>query len=344
MLKSSYPPIIRADVLARAGTYKGFRSFSLRQQLAPAQALLDQALALVPAVAVEARGNPDDAHAVYHLGRLLVDTLSMLPEREPPPLLMAFEKVDAGLHNEQVSRVDRLLLDANTSVRLACQARGNKPAVEVTPDGWADFDSNLSRAEELLTEAWQLDANSPEITRLMLCVETGLGRDLHQLDTWFQRAMRVNGDDYFACLAMMEYFAPYWYGSEPEMLSFARTCLKTQNWEGRLPFVLVDAHDIIEADSPSNRVARSRQQPGYYSRPYVWEDIRAVFEPYIAQHPDARVEKSLFARFAALAGQYVLADRLFKELGDGWSPRPTDPEYYKLRDTAAKEAARHRQP
>jgi hypothetical protein len=340
MRKSGYPAILRADTLARAGAYTGSRSFFLRQQLDPAQRLLDEAMTLMPAVAAEARGNRDEARAVYHLSRILVDAWSHLPEREPPPLLLAYEKVDAALREFNVSRADRLLLEAYTCVQLACRARGPDTAIEVTDDGWADFDANLARAEETLSEAAELDPDCIDVTRLMLCVETGLGRDQARLESWFQRAMRLNGDDYFACLAMMEYLSPHWYGSEAEMLSFGRKCLKTENWDGRLPFILSEVHRILEADS-LNKAGRAHGL-GYFSRPYVWNDMRAIYEPFLASHPNARVEKSTYARYAALAGEYEVADRLFKELGNDWQPRPTDRDYALLRDKAAAEVAKRR--
>jgi hypothetical protein len=151
----------------------------------------------------------------------------------------------------------------------------------------------------------------------MIEIEKGQGRGRERMETWFARALKQDGDDYFACRAKLEYLEPRWYGSEAEMLAFGRACRDTKNWEGRLPFILVEAHRRLARISLS-RVPPDRIAEGYYARPYVWNDIRSVYEPFLALHPESRYDKSCYARLAALCCQYALADRLFEELGDQW--------------------------
>jgi hypothetical protein len=317
MEKSSYPALLRAETLARAGAFKGAQAYTQTAQLPVAERILHEALALIPAVARETRRDPIEPRAVYHLGRLLVDALRRLPERKQPALEPAFQEVDAALDDPDVNPVDRLLLAANTDIRLACQARGNQPAWDVSADGWTGFDYYLAKAEEALAEAWRLDPDCAEVPRLMLCVETGQDKGRARLETWFERAMRLNGDDYYACLAKLEYLAPYWHGSEAEMVSFGHACLQTANWDGRLPFILVEAHRILDKISLCH-VPAVPPEESYFSRPYVWKDIQAVYEPYLAQHRDARYEQSCYAKLAVLGGHYSDANRLFEELGDSW--------------------------
>jgi hypothetical protein len=317
MENSAYPASLRAETLARAGAFKGGQAYTQTSQLAEAQRLLDAALALIPAVARESRDNPEELHAVYHVARLLVDALRRLPEREPPALKLAFEKVDAVLAHTDVNPVDRLLLRANTFIRMACDARGNQPAWDVSTDGWTEFDSSLNRAEQALAEAWTLDPNCAEVPRLMLCVETGQDKGRERLEMWFERAMRLNGDDYFACMAKLEYLAPYWHGSQVEMLSFGRACLQTQNWDGRLPFILIEAHRMLARNSLAQFPA-VRPEQSYFSRPYVWKDIEAVYGTYLATHPDSNYERSSYAKLAVLSAHYAEANVLFDQLGGNW--------------------------
>jgi hypothetical protein len=229
------------------------------------------------------------------------------------------------------NRIASLLLDADSLYRQAWLIRGTEPAIGVVTDQRADFDTRITQAEAKLLEARELAPTCPEIPRLMICIENIQGRGRDRMEMWFDRAMHINGDDYFACLAKLEYLEPRWHGSEAEMLGFGRACLKTENWEGRLPFILIEAH-LRLAKTSLAAVPNTPYEVSYYSRPYVWNDIQAVYEPHLARHPDSHYDKTCYAKLAAFGGHFELADRLFDELGNNyWRSLFQGDQYSRLR-------------
>jgi tetratricopeptide (TPR) repeat protein len=323
MRTSNYPALLRAYALARQGDYLTRQAYGRNNELPEAQALFDEALALMPEITRQARTDPTKARSPYHLGTLLVEGLVRLPgqERSPSRRWQALEKgltrVLKALDSDPANQMNEMLLAGDRYNYLGWELRGGGPAIEVSSEGWSDFDARLGQAERALTRVYELDPSCPDVARLMIEVEKGQGRGRDRMEMWFERAMRLNGDDYFACRAKLEYLEPRWYGSEAEMLAFARACRDTNNWEGRLPFILIEAHRRLARISLASHDPRAPQE-GYYGRPYVWDDVQSVYDPYLKLHPDSRYDKSCYARLAVLAGKYALANRLFEELGNGW--------------------------
>jgi hypothetical protein len=315
MLASKYSARVRATCLARAGEHLAKIAYNRITELPRVEEYFNVSLSLIPEIARECRENGDKSNALYHLGALLVDGCSRLPNRRYSGISKAMGRVTPVLAAEPVNRVEKLLLTADNCCRMAWNMRGHGSALEVTPDNWDRFDTWLSQAEEAITEALELDPNAPDGARLMISIETWRGEGREQMEAWFQRAMRLDGDDYRACLAKMEYLDPRWHGSEADMLAFGRECVRTENWEGRLPFLLIEAHRRIAR----NYLVSAQSDQGYFARPYVWNDIQSVYVPYLARHPESRYDKSCYTKFASLSGHYAIANRLFEELGvDYW--------------------------
>lgn len=349
MRASNYPALFRAYAFARRADYLTRMAFNRNDAQPEAQALLDEATALIPEVSREARGDPTKAWSAYHLGTLVVDGLMRLPgqERSPGRTWQALEKalnhVTSTLNTDPANQLNSLLLAGDRYNYLAWELRGGGPNIEVSGEGWSDFDSRLGQAEWALTRAYERDPKCPDVCRLMIEVEKGQGKGRERMEAWFERAMRLNSDDYLACRAKLEYLEPRWYGSEAEMLAFGRACRDTKNWEGRLPFILVEAHRRLARTSLSRGRLEDLSE-GYYARPYVWNDIKSVYEPYLAKHPESLYDKSCYARLATLACQFKLADQLFKELGDKWwrSVFAGGADYEFLKDAASNGKAGHR--
>jgi hypothetical protein len=339
MRRRAYPARLRAEVFARAGDFHARQSNFVTADLGRAERLLAEALDLLPEVAREARGSRVAPYAPYLIGRAIIDAHLRSPDRHPAALEEAYAKVAAVLDGDPAARVNALLLTGETQMRLAWRARGRGPAVEVTADGWDDFDARLKKAGEALGEAWSLDPNCPEVPRLMIRLETYQGQGRERMERWFEKAMRIDNDDYPACQAKLEYLEPRWHGSEADMLAFGRACLQTENWEGRLPFILVEAHRFLTRMAPIPNASVS-PEVAYYSRPHVWEDVRAVYEPYLALHPGSRYDKTWYARFAAASGHFDVAHRCFEELGkDWWKTVFRESEYQQVREMARNRAA-----
>jgi hypothetical protein len=93
------------------------------------------------------------------------------------------------------------------------------------------------------------------------------------------------------------------------MLAFGRECQQTGNWKAKLPLILVEAHE--------NLSQYNRDNPGaYYQQADVWPDIKSAYDPYLQQSPKDAYERSRYAFFACLCGQWDEAHRQFTQLGN----------------------------
>jgi hypothetical protein len=329
MLTSQYPAYMKAIVFVRTGDYLARQKYNRTERDPEAERWLDEAMALIPAVTRECQGKPDRSITLYHLAALLVESRRVLPRGH---LESAHYTVVAAL-SDPSNQVAKLLLIGDSMCRLAWESRGHGTATEVSADDWDRFDSQLARGEEALKQAWELEPTCGEIPHLMMCIETYLDRGRDRMEQWFERAMRLNGDDYYACMAKLEYLEPRWHGSEAELLGFGRACLRTQNWEGRLPFILLESHRRL-ARYAMPLLPPASQEGGYITRAYVWSDIQAIYEPYLAKYPGSFYDKSCYARLAAIGGHYEVANRLFEGLGANWWHSVFGNEYMRLRAAA----------
>jgi hypothetical protein len=339
MRGSKYPALLRARAYTLAAYVLSIHMRGRISRLPEAERLIDEALALVPDVVRECRDDPNRASTLYHLGTYLIEACKELPSAsgEITALERAADRVLTVVPADGEFRVTSLLLAAHVLYRKAWLLRGRESsAIEVSADLWAEFEGLISQVEAKLMEIRELFPACPEIPRLMISIENIQGRDRERMETWFDQAMQVDGDDYLACLAKLDYLEPRWHGSEAEMLAFGRACLRTENWEGRLPFILTEAHRRISRSIPPSYQTR-RIDVSYWSRPDVWKDCQAVYEPYLSRHRDARYDKTRFAKVAAYGGHLADANRLLDELGDNyWHSLFTMGEYQWVRDTARR--------
>jgi hypothetical protein len=193
-------------------------------------------------------------------------------------------------------------------VKYAWDARGIGMANTVKDEGWKLMAERLKVAQEALEHAYALDPTDPRAPTEMLAVELGQGEGRDRMESWWKRAMEANPDNYQACTSKLYYLEPKWYGSAEAMLAFGRECLKEGNWEGRIPFVLRDAHWTL--------AGYAKDRDAYFARPEVWQDIRSVYEPYLARHPESAFDRSYYAYYATLCGQWGEARKQFEVLGD----------------------------
>lgn len=327
--RGKYPALKRAFTLQRAGYYRLVSGPFGPEPKQEAIAMMEEALGLFPEVWGELRDGADQRQTAYDLGMLLLDGyFQLIGDRR-----RSFEKVAAAIGNDVKDRSLLLILEGYSSQISAWEMQTQGTSLRGT-DLQEAVTTRLVIAEKALTEAWQLAPTESIIPRIMLEVVTGLGQGRDQLELWFERAMRLNGDDYAACLSKLNYLEPRWYGSEAEMLAFGRACVKTGNWEARLPFILVEAHERLSAIVTAAEA--------YDARPYVWQDIQAVYGPYLALHPTSQYDRSNYARLAGFCQQHGEALRLFDELGDDYwrSTFGSENEYRRLRERTRQRAAR----
>ena len=133
------------------------------------------------------------------------------------------------------------------------------------------------------------------------------------MEEWFRRAMKADPGNYSACSKSSYYLEPKWYGSEEEMLAFGALvpgdgeleCTTAVRPERMVnfcwPATLCNQEGKIDLKSD-----KDSKQPKveYYQRPGVWEDVKAVYEPYLKQFPKAVNDRSMFAKLACWCGRW----------------------------------------
>src|SRR4029453_13928227 len=103
----------------------------------------------------------------------------------------------------------RLQLKGDFLIKSAWEARGVGFIDTVTPEGAKLFHQRPAEARSVLKKAWDLKPDESRTATLMLSVELGIGggnRD--QMEMWFERAMKADGNNRDACHAKMAWLEP----------------------------------------------------------------------------------------------------------------------------------------
>jgi hypothetical protein len=306
MEASAYHPVHRAYAHARAALWYTNRPPGLdtTQQI---NRHLDAAVKLLP----EIMRDKDVPVAVTNA---LLEKMQEQYHATYQDRKSAFDKINAELEKAAPNSTVLYTFQGRFYVSYAWDARGGGWANTVTEDGWRVFGQRLTQAETALEKAWQLDNSNTDAATTMITVELGQGKGRQRMETWHSRAMTADPDNYTACSNKVYYLEPKWHGSPAEMLAFGRECLKGANWQGKLPFILVEAHENLSQYNRDNRNA-------YYLQAEVWPDMKSVFEPYLQQKPTDDYERSRYALFACRCGHWDEANRQFNQLGNNADPR-----------------------
>ena len=126
---------------------------------------------------------------------------------------------------------------------------------------------------------------------------------------WFRRAMETDPNNYDACYRKLSYLEPKWHGSTEAMLEFGRECLASEKWGGRVPLILVDAHDALA------RYAEKANRAAYWKQPGVWPDLKASFEKFFKLYPKAVSWRHNYARCAYWCEQWEDLNEQLKLMG-----------------------------
>ena len=185
-------------------------------------------------------------------------------------------------------------------VSLAWAERGGGWANTVTEKGWKGFADHMSKAEQFLEQAWQINSSNAQTAYLMMRVELGQGKGRSRMETWFKRAMALQPAHDDAVKLMAFYLEPRWYGSEEKALSFARSCVASDKWRGQVPLVLANLHRSLA------NYAQMSNSPAYWHQPHVWRDVKSSYEKFFALNPDAAGWRHNYAKDAYDCGQYAV--------------------------------------
>jgi hypothetical protein len=193
----------------------------------------------------------------------------------------------------------------------AWEARGSGVAAVVPQDAWPVFRQHLATARAALEKAWELDPSDHRAPTIMIGVTMGEDAPRRETEKWFRRAMEANPDNREACWKKLYALYPRWGGSHAQMVAFGRECMATQNYWGRLPDILFDAHAQIAKERPD--------ADAYLASPAVWADIEAVHRTFLDAFPTspwAPWYRNRLAKWAVECQQWDEAVKRFGEIGD----------------------------
>jgi hypothetical protein len=229
---------------------------------------------------------------------LAAESLFDLLQHNPHELTNAYNTLAATLSSGGAKPAVAALVKAEFYSQYAWVGRGHGTADQVTDEQWRMFRERLALAEQGLKTAWSRDPYDAQIPTLMISIATGQQKKRSDMEVWFERAMKLNPENYEACRAKLHYLLPQWYGSREDMLAFGRECVAHTNWGGEVPLILVDAH------SEFARGLSADARRDYWSQPDVWPDIKAAYERFAQTEPDATRFRYPYAAYAVRCGQW----------------------------------------
>jgi hypothetical protein len=304
--KSAYPPFRKAIVLARAGLVKAGREDLAPEKKKKAAQWLDAAVALLPVSAAQDERTPDLENNWFEVAGWAIDGHQELTG----DARAAFDRVDAALAKTPALRALRLKVRGRFFLYFGWDARGTGSAATVTEEGGRLFYERLTEAREALEESWALQPGDTWTATLMLEVEKGIGGDRAEMEKWFERAMEANGNNASACAVKLDWLDPKWHGNLEEMLAFGRACRATKNWRAGITLLVADAHHRTALRLPKG------QGVEYLRSAAVWDEIRAVYEEYLAHKPFNYHRRSEYAAYCYMCGRIAEAAEQFRTVGD----------------------------
>lgn len=238
------------------------------------------------------------------------------------PAKAAYERVDAGLDRAgDGAKFLRLLYRGDFWLRHGWDARTEAFAPAVPAGGMETLEERLAIARQACEDAWKLRPGSGEVARLVLEIEKAVGHDRAAMELWFDRAIKADGDDRYACWSKLDWLDPKWHGSVDDMLAFGRACRDSKNSRTGITLLVADAHLRVACMPGADQIQ-------YLKSPEVWADIRSVYEEYLKHHPVDDLARSKYATFCHLTAHYREAEVQYVALGDHlaqWSEFPYMP-------------------
>lgn len=314
---SRYPVFRRAIALQMAGSYALTKE--ARDDANPKQAErdFDETLALLPrSVAEDERNEFWEDRWLEHLDELVVGYRAIGMDGKA-----AYERVDAALAKIPELKVLRLLFRGIFWESYGWESRTTAFAQNVPPEGAARFVEYLEIGRKALEEAWVIRPGDARTANYLLSIEKGIGGDRANMERWFDRTMKADGDKYSACLTKLDWLDPKWYGTADEMLASGRACRATNNWFAGITLLVGDAHlRYIGRLEPAKRTAHMKS-------PEAWDDIKSVYDEYLKHHPENHTARSKYAVLCYLGAHFAEAHVQFQALGDNLTRWTTFPYY-----------------
>ncbi|WP_428937475.1 hypothetical protein [Fontivita pretiosa] len=317
---SGYHPLLKCMVNLRAAAMRGKSKTDARAARRDARRMLATANAVLPAALADEQIPIDalvtlfdligDASAVVERDRteafnVAMAMLEQQARRQPQRLGAGLLAVIRG----------RMLLEHALDAARAAQAQPDTPEVAQI------HQQRLADALAAAQHAWQIDPHNPLAAELMMSVQVARGKIPDAIGVWFDRAVAVDPDFLRVYAAKLSLLQPGQspHGSIAAMIEFGRQCLAGGRWESGIPLLLVEAHLQAASLDEQGRAIDTLRREYFTSDPHIWQDIQAVYEPYLQRYPKSLYHRSRYAQLAAWCGQWSQADRQLRAMGDRFS-------------------------
>jgi hypothetical protein len=308
LLRSNYPSVRKATALYISAARKSARARTDPKAARESVGEVDMALGLLSKSFAEDGAGTALEHVWLENLRNNVTPILAVTEGS---LKGVYDHVDAALAKVPAAKTLRLIYRGIVYKEWAWEARGKGYADTVSPENAQKFHARLEEADKALREAWKLNPEHNAIPIVMLEVVKGLGTDRQDMEEWFERAMRLDENNVYACSQKLDWLSARWYGSDKEVVAFGRACRDTQNYASAIPLLLVTAHFAVCGQLPEDKMRE------YLSQDEVWKDLSGVFAEHLKTLPNDRATRTRYAAFGWLARRYDEAARQFRMLGDG---------------------------
>jgi hypothetical protein len=211
-----------------------------------------------------------------------------------------------------------LTIKANELLDYSNDAKRALASPQPSPDAQHQATQRLADAAAAAEQAWAADNLNAYAAEAMMRIEAARDNSKQGVPMWFDRAVGADPDFYHAYVTRLVYLEPKYQGSIREMIDFGHKCLATQKWESGIPMLLIEAH--LRAAHYTDKGEQDDVQRAYFtSDGDIWEDIKAVYEPYLQRYPDSLFHRSRYAQLACWCEQWETAKKQFQAMGDHFS-------------------------
>jgi hypothetical protein len=238
-------------------------------------------------------------------------------QNDESSLNLAIAEIDRSFNEADPENPVRIALDGEYFTDAAWCARGSDWASNVTDQGWKLFAERLAKADAILEAGFAKYPQEGEMAVAMLTVELGQGEGRDRMEAWFQKAIKLDPDDFRAYCGKEYYLQPKWYGSIEDLLSFGREAEKTGRWDSMVATILTKGI-AIDAENDED----------VYKRDDVWTAVEKNYREFLRRYPKSVGIRTYFAEHAFAGGHLDLAREQFKILGDDWDRSAIDEDTY----------------
>jgi len=200
---------------------------------------------------------------------------------------------------------------ADTWVRYAWHARGPRAARDLSATQKKLFAERLERAKEVAVEALSRGLRCPHYYSVLLSVGQGQGWSRSEFDKVFEAA--ITGEPLYRSFYHEKgsYLLPRWYGKDGDWQSFAEESadrLGADEGADMFYFIYSDMVGYYYGE---------RDLPGLV-RP-VWNRLKQGFEARERLHGVTVDERTVFGRYAYIAGDRAVVQSVLEKIGDQWN-------------------------